>query len=398
LGVFQLKICVLNPGVVHAVPRTIAFSRYFDEVHYIDLKGRDSRNLLERNGIIYHAPFYDGRDRLGSYRLQRLFRRIAPDGIVCHFAYGGHYFNSILYNRCPVAVIAMGSDILHEGDGYMSPLSKLLIRMGLRRSEYISAKSIHLRERIHSYQTKATVDVNYWGADLSFFQPGDKNTSRKKLGIPPDIPVVLSPRAVQPLYNIDLIVESVIALKRNYPDVRLVVLGRTQDEYRIKIEKFIEKNRIGQNVNLIYEVEQNVLIDYYIAADVIVSMARTDGFPNTVLEALACKRPVVIGRIPHIEELIQDGCGAKVTNINVHEIAESIIDVIKNNSKYIEMVNMGYAIVKQSGDIKVNGEKFASAFKEVIQRRGKIKRSPWDILPFWCVFVAHALHRQLLRV
>ena len=36
---------------------------------------------------------------------------------------------------------------------------------------------------------------------------------------------------------------------------------------------------------------------YYNAADVVVSMARTEGFPNTVLEVMCCRRPLVVGRI-----------------------------------------------------------------------------------------------------
>jgi glycosyltransferase involved in cell wall biosynthesis len=393
-----MKICVLNPGVVHAVPRTLAFARYFDEVHYVDMIGMDSREQMEENGIVYHVPFYNNVNRLGSIRLQKLFRRIAPDGIVCHFALGGHFFNSILYNRCPVAVIAMGNDVLYdEGDGNVPALRRLLVRIGLRRADYISAKSLYIKERLESYHIRTSLDVNYWGADLSVFKPGDKKESRKRLGLPSRVPVILSPRAVEPRLNIHLIVESFITVRNKYPDARLVVLGRTENEYRRKIENFITENGIAQNIDLVYEVGQNALIDYYNASDVIVSVAKSDGIPNTLLEAFSCRRPIVVGKIPHIEELLQDGHNAKLCDNTVHGIADALIDVLQNYSRNNEMVNAGYDTVNRFGDIKANGEKFARAFEEIILRKERKKKALLDFLPFVCIFFTEFAYRGLFR-
>ena len=391
-----MKICVFNPGVVHAVPRTIAFAKFFHEVHYFDMKGMDSRKLLEKNGIIYYAPFKDGKNTFNSVRLQKMLPHIAPDGIICHFAYGGHFSNSILYNKCPVAVIAMGHDILYaEGDGVVSPLARLLIRMGLRRADYISAKSNRLKERIESYGTKKIIHVNYWGADTSLFKQQDKHECRKYLGLPLNIPIILSPRAVEPLLNIHLIVESFCAIREKYPEARLVVLGRTHKEYRKKIEDFIQGKTIERSIDLVYEVSEDSLIKYYNASDAIVSVAKSDGFPNAVLEAMSCMRPIVVGKILHIEELLKDKYNARLCDITVQGISDSLIDVLDNQEKYKKIAEAGYDTVKQYGDIKVNGERFASVFNEIILRSRGRKRSMLNNLPFWCVFVADFMDRRL---
>lgn len=391
-----MKICVFNPGVVHAVPRTIAFAKFFHEVHYFDMKGMDSKVQLEKNGIIYHAPFKDEKNMLGSIRLQKILHRIAPDGIICHFAYGGHFSNSILYNKCPVAVIAMGGDILYdEGVGVVPSLAKLLIRMGLRRADYIAAKSNRLKERIESYGVRKTIHVNYWGADISLFQQRDKHECRKDLGLPLNIPIILSPRAVEPHMNIHLIIESFCAITKKFPEAKLVVLGRTQKEYRKKIEGFIRENGIEQNIDLVYEVNEVSVIKYFNASDAIISVARTDGFPNAVLEAMSCTRPIIVGKIPHIEELLKDGYNARLCDITVQDIIDSLTDVLANQEKYKKITEAGYDTVKQYGDIKVNGGRFASVFKEIILRSQGRKRSMLNNLPFWCLFIADFIYRRL---
>ena len=50
----------------------------------------------------------------------------------------------------------------------------------------------------------------------------------------------------------------------------------------------------------------NTLAQYYQAADVYVHAAKSDTFPNTVLEALACGLPVVATAVDGIPEQIEE--------------------------------------------------------------------------------------------
>src|SRR5262245_3903796 len=127
-----MKVCVLSPGVIHAVPRTLAMAHSLTDVHFVDGPGTADRARLEAAGIHYHRP-REGGGRIASLALQRLLRRLAPDAIVCHYGSGAHFFGAVAYGRCPVAVIAMGNDLLYDdGDTRIPALAKLLVRLGLR--------------------------------------------------------------------------------------------------------------------------------------------------------------------------------------------------------------------------------------------------------------------------
>jgi glycosyltransferase involved in cell wall biosynthesis len=56
-----------------------------------------------------------------------------------------------------------------------------------------------------------------------------------------------------------------------------------------------------------YQRDQRIMAQYYQAADVYLHAAKSDTFPNTVLEALACGLPVVATAVDGIPEQIEDG-------------------------------------------------------------------------------------------
>lgn len=394
-----MRLCVINPGVVHALSRTLAISRHFDEIHYFDVIGVNDARELENSGIIYHRGPAPGQRGFGSIRFFRLLKEIAPDVIVCHFASGTHFFLSVLYNRCPVAVIAMGQDVLYDkGDRKVPALERLLIRMCLRRSAYISAKSSHLTERVKRYGCMAPMEVNYWGSNLSVFVPGDKEKSRRKLGLPPGVPIILSSRAVEPRLNIHLIVEAMLTIRAQYPDALLLVLGRTQESYKKQIEALIEEKGLASNVRLIYQVKQDSLVDYYRASDVAVSVAASEGFPNTVLEVMACETPVVVGRIEQIEELLRDGDNARICELQGDSVAKNVLDVLQHPDESRAIAHRARIMVSQMADIEVNGERFARSIKNLMKNHGNRNLPFFSVLPLFVVYYGYLILRRLMSL
>ena len=361
-----MKICVISPGVVHAVPRTVAIADRFDEVHFIDVIGSADRKMLESHGIIYHGPVDTGNLIIKNRQLQSLFRKIEPDAIVCHYAAGDHFFNAIAYGRCPVAAIAMGHDILYErGHAHIPHLLRLLIRMGLRRLDYISAKSVYLSDRIRGFGVTCAVDVNYWGADLDRFKSGDRFLARKRLGLQKHGPIILSPRTMDPCHNIYLIVEAFQGISEAYPDASLIILGRSMDAYRKQVEELVSKCNLSNKVRFVGEVGQEVLPDYYNASDVVVSMAKSEGFPNTLLEVMGCEVPVVVGDIPQIRELLTNGRNARICNISRDDMVATVLDVLNNPAEAARMAANGRITVDEFANIAKNGKKFSNRINQL---------------------------------
>lgn len=370
-----MKICVINPGVVHAVPRTLAMRSAFDEIAYIDMRGTDDGGILERYGIAYHR-FEAGRHQLAGFRLQRLLRRIAPSGIICHFASGPHFFHSLLYNKCPVAVVAMGQDVLYEaGDAHVGKMLRLLIRMALRRVDFVSAKSNYLARRITEYGRVKPMEVNYWGLDLTVFHPGVTAKSRDQLGLPHGVPIVLSPRALEPRLNIDLIVQAFERILHKHPDAILILAGRSRDDYREKLRVQVADAGIADKVRILGDLDRDRLISHYQAANIVVSMARSEGFPNSVLEAMACEKAVIVGRIPQVTELLKDGYNARICGTSASALAEALLGLLSEPARCAELGRRARGTVMDVADLARNGTRFSAEFRKIIDAaQGRRKR------------------------
>ena len=366
----------------------------FDEIHFIDVVGRADRRNLESHGILYHGPSPEDGTIIKSHALRRLLLQLDPGMIVCHYAGGDHFFSAVAYGRCPIAAIAMGTDVLYEcGDSFVPAITKLLTRMGLRQSHYVAAKSKFLAKRIRSYGVQTTVDVNYWGADLTIYRPGEQTETRRTLGLPESGTIILSPRGMEPRYNIHLVVEAFHAVAARHRDASLVILGRSSEHYKKRIKETIARLNLTDRTYVLNEVSEEVLSQYYRASDVVVSMARSEGFPNTLLEVMACKVPVIVGRIPQVEELLEDDRNAWICDISVPAITAAINDVVRNGDKKERIVNAAYETVKRYGDISKNGVLFSDCLKK--------SAAEWTpgfrpmMFPFKAVYALFRVRRRL---
>jgi len=87
----------------------------------------------------------------------------------------------------------------------------------------------------------------------------------------------------------DLLISAFSKLVTEYPDWSLIILG--EGEERLALEQQIKELNIADKVHLLGAVGN--LSNWYEAADLYVLSSRFEGFPNTLLEAMAHGLPVV---------------------------------------------------------------------------------------------------------
>ena len=353
----------------HSVPRTLAFARPADDIDFIDVSGKANAQALQSAGIRYWGT--DEFD-FSYFGLQALLKQLRPDLIVCHFCSGPHFFGAIAYGQCPVAGIVMGSDVLYgQGDKKIPTLWPALIRMGLRRMSFISAKSKYLEHACRAHGVQSPIRVNYWGADTRKFRPRDRLEARQAVRLPAGSPVILSPRTISPLYNTDRIIQAMPAVLQRFPDALLVLVGIQVDQFRAEIDELVKSLGLKDNVRFIGKVGPEEIVDFYNASDVVVSMARTEGFPNTVLEVMCCGRPLIIGRLEQIEEILVDGQDCLMTDIASEEIASGIVRILGDNDLASRLSENASAKLDQFADIWENGKKFAENLDQYVQSEDK---------------------------
>ncbi|MEX0833655.1 MAG: glycosyltransferase [Actinomycetota bacterium] len=239
---------------------------------------------------------------------RQLSLQVAPELVHGHYVRGyGHL--ALLSGRQPLMVTAWGLDLY----GYRSqgPMSRLLTRRTLARADLTTCDSVDLANvAVTLGAPLSRVRVIQFGVDTALFRPGRSTTDlRRDLDLAPSDPVVLSPRSIGPGYCTDSVVRAFSEIRAGFPAAKLVLMDYPSEQSDTRsVRELIEELRLQDSVRFSGQRPYSDLPEFYCLADAVVSLKATpDSSPVSVLEAMACGRPVVASDHPGVREWIRPG-------------------------------------------------------------------------------------------
>lgn len=140
--------------------------------------------------------------------------------------------------------------------------------------------------------------------DTTLFRPKAKNLCRSELGINHKYVFTFVGRLAK-VKGVELIIDSFSLFQKEKANSLLVIIGVGEEEEQLKKHA----SATSANSNIIFTGKQAppTLIDYINASDVGVFASYAEGFSNSMLEFLACGRPVISTRVGGTDELIIEG-------------------------------------------------------------------------------------------
>lgn len=115
---------------------------------------------------------------------------------------------------------------------------------------------------------------------------------------------IIVPCRIDPSKNLEVIVR--FAKKHKAEGYQIRIIGKaTDDKYETKIRKYVSESGLSEIVMIAGYAEN--MRDEYEAADLVVLPSLREGIPNTVLEAFAYGRAVVVSDIEPERELVEEG-------------------------------------------------------------------------------------------
>jgi glycosyltransferase involved in cell wall biosynthesis len=124
---------------------------------------------------------------------------------------------------------------------------------------------------------------------------------RRELGFGESDVVLAMVAVLRPGKGHEIAALAVRALREQYPDLRLLVLG--DGPSRIEIERQLE---VAGDAVVMVGFRDDVL-DVLDGVDILVHPSRIDAFPTALLEALATRTPVIATAVGGIPEIVVDG-------------------------------------------------------------------------------------------
>ncbi|MDT9693213.1 D-inositol-3-phosphate glycosyltransferase [Streptomyces sp. P9(2023)] len=152
------------------------------------------------------------------------------------------------------------------------------------------------------------------GVDLRTFGPGEggRAAARVRLGLPADAFVPLYAGRIQPLKGPDVLVRAVAELLLMAPDLRRrllvpVVGGHSGATREGSAWRLAQELGVADVLRPCPPVPQELLADWYRAADVLVVPSRSESFGLVALEAQACGTPVLAAAVGGLPTAVWDG-------------------------------------------------------------------------------------------
>jgi D-inositol-3-phosphate glycosyltransferase len=179
------------------------------------------------------------------------------------------------------------------------------------------------------------------GVDLERFQPLDTVESRRFVGIPPEDKLILFVGRIQPLKGIDVLMKALGLIKQQEPKLLdnvcvSIIGGAPQPDAEIEQAEFdrLETLRadlgIGDLITFLGAKDQDKLVHYYSAAEMVVMPSHYESFGMVALEAMACGTPIIASDVGGLSFSIEDGFnGYLVPGKDPQALAEKIRMLLK---------------------------------------------------------------------
>jgi glycosyltransferase involved in cell wall biosynthesis len=157
-----------------------------------------------------------------------------------------------------------------------------------------------------------------------------------------------SPRAITPLYNIDVIIKALHLLKsKHHISFKCKFTFGFGEEYLANYKGLVEHYGLNDYVEWIGYVDHSEMPHHYASSDITISVPSSDSSPKSVYESMACGVPVIVSDLPWVNESL-------IHNVNVivckkedsENLANSILKLTTNIKLYSSVRSSALELVK----------------------------------------------------
>jgi teichuronic acid biosynthesis glycosyltransferase TuaC len=221
----------------------------------------------------------------------------------------------------PVVVKCFGSDI-NTLTTYRGPARNIRRYLPLGN---VVAVSQPLKQKVIELGVAADkVDVVIDGIDRSLFYPRDQSEARRRLGMEFDGTMIVYVGRTEVTKGLRELFDAYAILVKEVPKLRLVLVGSGSADQQLQQRA----RSIGGDIHFMGSRPLEEIPLWMSAADIVTLPSYAEGLPNTVLEALACGRPVVATSVGGIPDILTDEFGKLCPPRDVPALTDAFRNVL----------------------------------------------------------------------
>jgi len=282
-----------------------------------------------------------------------------PDILHAHYAtsYG---MLGAKTNFKPYVVSVWGSDVYDFPK--ISPIHKKLIKRVLAKADIICSTSHCMKHETLKY-TNSNIEVVPFGVDINIFKPLQTNVPGKK-----EITIGII-KSLEKKYGIDFLIKAFNEVLKKYQDKNLKLKIVGEGSKKEKYVKLCKELHITDKVEFTGKVPHEEVVKFHQQMDIFVCLSTLDSesFGVSLVEAMACGKPVIASDVAGFKEVIEnDANGILVPKNSFKEAAEAMSFYIENPDKAKEKGANARLRVMQHYDWNKNVDLMLSVYQKLL--------------------------------
>lgn len=293
------------------------------EVHAITSRDTGLPEFSEENGFFVHRIAWPKVRFIGTVaswaKIYLKIRKLKPD--IIHAQSLELSILALISKRIlktPYVVWGQGSDIYLPGR-----FTRMTSKPIIQNADAVLALTKDMRQKMQGiYDRDISIVPN--GVELERFKipPRDKRKD--------DAKAVIFVGRLHPLKGVQYLIEAMVIVHQELPDVKLVVVGDGIE--RAKLEKFAEELNLNGCIQFTGQLPQESIPRLMHQAEVFVLPSISEGFGIVNLEAMAAGLPIVATNVGGIPDVIEEGVNGFLINAkNSDEIAGKLLILLQDD-------------------------------------------------------------------
>jgi glycosyltransferase involved in cell wall biosynthesis len=237
------------------------------------------------------------------------------------------------------------------------------------RAHKVIAVSKAASQRFHGFESaQEKVVVIYNGVDLTEFTPKPPDAQlREEFEIDKDWILVGTLGQLIPGKGQDVFLKAAAQVVKQTPKVKFMIIGNGNQLYRQKLEDLSKGPGLSGKVVFTGFREDIPRIMNLLDIAVLPSSTHLEGLSRVIIEAMASSKPVIATNSGGNPEAVEDGTtGILVPPEDSSSLAESILDLIKDETKRNRMGKAGRERAEKLFSIEKNISQIEKVYEELL--------------------------------
>jgi glycosyltransferase involved in cell wall biosynthesis len=298
-----------------------------------------------------------------AVRLARFLRRERVAVVHCHDQYS-NFFSVLSARLAGVPVVIASKRWLH------SPLRyRIANGIGFRAATRVLANSASVARSLGTddrLSTSRVVVVPNFVDEQAFEPPSDAELAawRRELGLNGGDVVIGIIASLTPLKDHATLLRAAGRLTPQWPTVRVVIVGQGPELERLRALT----NELGIGDRVRFAGLRPQIPSFHFLFDISVLCSISEGFPNSLVEAMAAGRPIVATDVGGVRDAVRDGeNGLLVPARNPATLADALMALLADPARRRAMGEAGAERARREFHARVVVASLADLYDRLLQ-------------------------------